>query len=213
MRQAFLLVLLVLTVPAPARAQAQVGLEVTASEPVDARGARRPQVRTPDILRDRRWLESLQNSFPLRLNFRVEVWRVRTDWFDALERAFEWETVIQYEPLADQYAKTVLYAGVPRSIQRFSTLQELERDLERVNQVNIAPAGSGEYYFTADLQIRTLSDEEVEELERFLQGQPADENPDRPGSVARTAKRLLLQFGGLPYDDLEARSRRFRVRP
>jgi hypothetical protein len=146
------------------------------------------------------------------MKYRVEVWRVRSDWFDALERAFEWETVVQYEPLTDQYAKTVFFGGSPRSFQRFQTLQELERDLEKVNQVNISPAASGQYYFTATLQIRTLNDEEVEELERFLQGEPEHDRPNEPGAVSRAAKRLLLRFGGLPYEELEAKSERFEVR-
>ncbi|HKP28403.1 MAG TPA: hypothetical protein VJU15_03335, partial [Gemmatimonadales bacterium] len=86
------LALIALFVPAPALAQ-RVKLEVTVSEP-GPNGARRPIVRTPGILRDQRWVESLQSSFPLRLQYRVEIWRVRTDWFDALERSFEWEVVV-----------------------------------------------------------------------------------------------------------------------
>jgi len=210
-RPLHLLLALALAVPSVAAAQSRVRLEVTASEPTTPTAARRPQVRTPGILRDPRWLESLQNSFPLRMQYRVEIWRVRTDWFDALERAFEWEAVVQYEPLTDQYAKTVLFGGSARAFQRFQTLQDLERDLEKVNQVNISPAGPGEYYFTATLQIRTLNDQEVEELERFLQGEPNPDRPAEPGSVSRAAKRLLLRFGGMPYDQLEAKSARFVI--
>ena len=205
------LLALALAVPSVAAAQSRVRLEVTASEAATPTATRRPQVRTPGILRDPRWLESLQNSFPLRMQYRVETWRVRTDWFDAHERAFEWEVVVQYEPLTDQYAKTVVFGGSPRGFQRFQTLQDLERDLEKVNQVNISPAGPGEYYFTAALQIRTLSDQEVEELERFLQGEPNPDRPAEPGSVSRAAKRLLLRFGGMPYDQLEAKSARFVI--
>ncbi|HEX9166578.1 MAG TPA: DUF4390 domain-containing protein [Gemmatimonadales bacterium] len=211
MQRLLLVATLALAAAPMATAQQRVRLEVTTSEPVPETGLRRPVVRTPDILRDPRWVESLQNSFPLRLQFRVEIWRVRTDWFDALEQAFEWETVVQYEPLVDQYAKTVLFGGSPRSVQRFASLQELERDLERANVVSISAAGRGEYYFTASLQIRTLTDEEVEEMERFLAGDPATDAAQQPGAVKRAARRLLLRFGGLPTESLEARSARFPV--
>ena len=200
-----------LLLPAPAMAQ-RVKLEVAASEP-GPNGARRPILRTPGILRDQRWLESLQSSFPLRLQFRVEIWRVRTDWFDALERSFEWEVVVRYEPLTDEYAKTEAWGGALRRQNRFSTLQELELDLERGNQIGIAPAGIGEYYFTATLRIRTLSDEEMEDLERFLQGNPSPEEQERGSVLSRAARRLLLRFGGLPFEELEARSTRFVVGP
>ena len=195
-------------VPGIARAQ-RVRLEVTA---VNQTGVWRPQVTTPGILRDNRWREALQNAFPLRLLYRVEVWRVRTDWFDALERSFEWEFVIQFEPLIDEYTKTWIHGGQPRQITRFSGLADLERNLESRLAVNVSPGGAGEYYFTVALQIRTLTDEEMEELERFLQGQPAPTEREGRGLLGRAARRLLLQIGGLPSANLEARSERFVVR-
>jgi hypothetical protein len=159
MRGRLLLLTLLSVVPSAVTAQGRVRLEVTASTPANPDSPRQPQVRTPGILQDQRWRETLQSSFPLRMRFRVEIWRVRTDWFDALERSFEWETVVVYEPLADQYAKTVLFGGSPRSFQRFESLQDLERDLEKPNQVNMIPGGPGQYYFTASVQIRTLTDQ------------------------------------------------------
>lgn len=212
MRRVLRTLLLVFTLlPAPLLAQ-RVKLEVAASEP-GPNGARRPILRTPGILRDQRWLESLQSSFPLRLQFQVEIWRVRTDWFDALERSFEWEVVVQYYPLTDEYAKSEAWGGALRRQSRFSTLQELELDLERGNQIGIAPAVIGEYYFTATLRIRTLSDEEMEDLERFLQGNPTQEERERGSVLSRAARRMLLRFGGLPFEELEARSARFVVGP
>jgi hypothetical protein len=90
-------------------------------------------------------------------------------------------------------------------------MASLERDLEAVNRVSIRPAGRGYYYFTASLQIRTLTDQEMEELERFLQGEatPRDRDPGSP--IGRATRRLLLRFGGLPYQEIEARSERFFV--
>jgi len=205
------LVVATLLIPAPAVAQ-RVKLEVAASDP-GPNGARRPILRTPGILRDQRWLESLQSSFPLRLQFRVEIWRVRTDWFDALERSFEWEVVVRYEPLTDEYSKTEAWGGPLRRQNRFSTAQELGLDLERGHPSGIAPAGLGEYYFTATLRIRTLTDEEMEDLERFLQGNPSPEEQERGSVLSRAARRLLLRFGGLPFEELEARSPRFVVGP
>ena len=211
MRGRLFLLTLLSAVPSVAIAQGRVRLEVTASTPASPAAPRQPQVRTPGILQDQRWRETLQNSFPLRMRFRVEIWRVRTGWFDALERSFEWETVVVYEPLADQYAKTVLFGGSPRSFQRFESLQELESDLEKPNQVNMIPGGPGTYYFTASVQIRTLTDQEVEELERFVQGEPQPDIPDQPGSLLKATRRLLLRFGGMPYAELEARSRTFTI--
>lgn len=168
-----------------------------------------PHVRAPGLLRDPRWLESLQNSFPLRLRFRIEIWRVRTDWFDALERSFEWETVVQYEPLMDQYVRTDIWGGAPRRIDQFVTLPELERNLEAGWPVILRPPGPGEYYYSVILNLRTLTESEIDELERFLQ--PGSEERPRGSALSRAARRILLRFGGLPVENLEARSRRFTV--
>lgn len=204
---------LVVLVPGRGEAQGRVRFEVTASNPINEAGVRQPILRTPGVLQDRRWREAIENSFPVRLQFRVEIWRVRTDWFDAQERNFEFEVLVQYEPLTDEFSHTLIFGGHPREIRRFTSLADLERHLERDRVVNIRPAGVGQYYFTGSLQIRTLTDEEMEELERFLQGEPNPRDRRDPGpSLGRTARRLLLRFGGLPFQELEARSERFEVR-
>lgn len=205
---------LLLALPGAAGAQEpqRVQFEITASAPLNDAGVRQPVLRTPGLLRDQRWREAIENSFPLRLRLRVEIWRVRTDWFDAQERNFSFEVLIQYEPLTDEYSRTLIFGGSPREIRRFTTLAELERNLEAENVVNIRPAGVGAYYFSASLQIQVLTDEEMEELERFLQGEPTPRDRQDPGpSLGRSARRLLLRFGGLPYQELEARSDRFEV--
>jgi len=202
------------TATVPVHAQGRVRLEVTVSDPINDAGVRQPRVRTPGILRDARWRDALLNSFPLRIRYRVEIWRVRPDWFDAQERAFEWEALVQQEPLTDQYSRTTIFRGSPRAFERFATLQELELDLEKVQQVAISPPGPGEFYFAASVEIRTLTDEEMEELERFLQGEPSerDDPAGRPGGLGRAARRFLLRVGGLPAQDLDAKSDRFVIR-
>lgn len=200
--------------PGPAQAQTRVRLQVTASAELTAQGLRRPEVRTPGLLRDPRWREALQSSFPVRLHFRVEIWRVRPDWFDELERSFDWQVLLQFEPLTDQFSKTLIFGDSARGFSRFSTIEDLEREMEKPQQVTIAPATSGEYYFAANLQIRTLTDTEMEELERFVQGEPASRDvPGEGPSLGRMMRRLILRFGGLPWQNLDQRSERFRVRP
>jgi hypothetical protein len=207
-RMLTVMLFLLLSGPAPAVAQR---VRLVVADTINARGQRLPLVFTPGILRDERWLESLRNSFPLRMEFRVEIWRVRPDWFDRLERWFEWEIVVQFEPLTDQYTKSEAWGGALRRQTTFGSLPELERNLEVGHQIGISPSDAGEYYFTATLRLSTLTDEEMEELERFLQGDPTPAERERGSVLSRAARRILLRFGGLPYDQLEGRSRRFQV--
>jgi hypothetical protein len=196
--------LLVLATPVAVQAQ-RVGLEVSP----DTSRPPFPTVRTTGILRDPRWRESLQSALPIRLRFRLEIWQVRPDWFDALDQSFEWETLVEYDPLTDQYTKTVIWRGEVRSLSRFETLDGLEQDLERPTTILLRPrGGAGAYYYTVALTIRTLSEEELDELERFLRG---TDDPPRVSVLGRAVRRLLLRFGGMPTQQLEARSGRFRI--
>jgi hypothetical protein len=59
-----------------------------------------------------------------------------------------------------------------------------------------------------------LSDSDLDELERFLEGDPGD-NGGRGNlgdALGRGATRFLLRLAGLPSLRLEARSQRFEVR-
>ena len=76
------------------------------------------------------------------------------------------------------------------------------------------PRTPGRYYYTATLELETLSLSDLEELERWLQGelQPAVTG-DRsiPGAVGQGAKRLMIRLLGLPARRLEGRSGKFEV--
>ena len=209
-RTAFAVLALALSLSAEGRAQPRVGLVVSLSPIADARGARRPQVQVRDLLADPRWAQALEQAFPIRLNFRLEVWRSREGWVDDFQRATEWNTVIQREPLEEQYRlQRFLLSG--QQEYRFATLDELDRFVRAINLVDVLPQGTGTFYYTVTLRITALSDEDMEELERFLAG---DTTPGARGggSVGRSLRRFLLRMAGLPMEELEVQSERFVVR-
>ncbi|HEY5939207.1 MAG TPA: hypothetical protein VIT87_00205, partial [Gemmatimonadales bacterium] len=82
-------------------------------------------------------------------------------------------------------------------------------------QVNVRPDEAGGYYYAASLQVSTLSDSDLDELERFLAGDLGDGAQGSGGVggvVGRGTTRFLLRLAGLPSLRLEARSPRFAVR-
>ncbi|HXE57733.1 MAG TPA: DUF4390 domain-containing protein [Gemmatimonadales bacterium] len=200
--------------PAPAVAQGAPRLEVSLSPDSTERGSRAPLVRTEGLLDDPRWISTLRSGFPLRLHYRLELWRSRGSWLDEFQRQVEWDVVVRHEPLLDQYTVSTVF-GSRRRESRYAGLDGLAAALRFAYRVAIAPTGEGEYYYTATLQISTLSDSDLEELERFLAGDlgPAAGGDESFGdAVERGAKRFLLRLAGLPSLRLEARSREFRVR-
>ncbi len=151
----------------------------------------------------------------MRLHYRLEVWRSREGWFDNFERQTQWDVVVRHEPLLDQYSLITIVGGRGQE-RRYATLDALSAALAFSFQVNIRPALAGRYYYAAALEISTLSDSDLDELRRFLEGDPDDDNGGKEksgGALGRGATRLLLRLAGLPTLRLEARSNAFEVRP
>jgi hypothetical protein len=174
-----------------------------------------PIVRSEHLLAgDSRWLSALRSGLPVRLHYRVEVWRSRDGWFDVLARQAEWDLLVRHEPLLDQYT-LLTFVGPTRQERRYATLDALGAALSFAYQVNVHPTESGRYYYAASLQVSTLSDSDLDELERFLAGDLKSEEQGGENlgdALGRGATRFLLRLAGLPSLRLEARSELFVVR-
>lgn len=177
-------------------------------------GSRAPIVRSEHLLGDGRWLSALRSGLPVRLHYTVEVWRSRGGWFDAFARQAEWDVVLRHEPLLDQYTVLTL-VGERGQERRYATVDALTAALAFAYQVSVQPAEAGRYYYAASLEISTLSDSDLDELQRFLEGDLGDAAEDDNGvggAVGRGATRFLLRLAGLPSLRLEVRSLSFQVR-
>ena len=200
---------------ASAQNPAEVSLTVALTPDTARSGHRNPLIRTRNLLSDERLLSMLRSGFPLRLHYRSELWRSRSGWFDVFVRAVDWDVVVRHEPLLDQFAVNTIMPGRTRE-NRYPGLQPLADALDGVAyQIAFRTNEAGLYYYTVALQVNTLSDSDLDELERFLRGDlgpAASEGRDFGDAVGRGATRILLKLAGLPSLRAEARSERFRVR-
>jgi hypothetical protein len=210
-----LLALLATAIPEEARAQAgnSVRLEVRLTPDTARSGTRAPVVRSDNLLGDGRWLSTLRSGLPVRLHYRIEVWRSREGWMDQLTRQVYWDVVLRHEPLLDEYTMLTIFGSRVQE-RRYATLDALTAALAFAYQINVSPAQGGRYYYTATLEVSTLSDSDLDELERFLEGDLGDpQGQDGLGdALGRGATRFLLRLAGLPTLRLEERTRRFTVR-
>jgi hypothetical protein len=78
----------------------------------------------------------------------------------------------------------------------------------------VSPTQQGNYYYTSTLEVSTLSDDDLEELERFMEGDvgAAEGEGGLGDALGREATRFLLRLAGLPSLRLEARTGRFSIR-
>lgn len=176
----------------------------------DPNAGYRAVLRVRDVLADAELEEAIRSGLPLRVRFRVELWRDAL--FDALIATEQWTAVVTFDPLSELFVvRTRMGAAPARAFSGFAAARAL---VETSYSISLRPAAAGRYYYTASLDIETLSLSDLEELERWLKGelQPAVSG-DRslPGALGQGARRLFIRVLSLPERRLEARSERFRV--
>ena len=170
-------------------------------------------VRSDNLLGDGRWLSTLRSGLPVRLHYRVEVWRSRNGWLDQLTRQVYWDVVVRHEPLLDQYTMLTIFGSRVQE-RRYATLDALTAALAFAYQINVSPTEAGSYYYTATLEVSTLSDSDLDELERFLEGDLR--GGARTGGARRCAgtggDAVSAAAGGAAEPAAGGEDRRFSVR-
>jgi len=165
-----------------------------------------PVVRAEHLLDDGVFDGALRNGFPVHYHFRLELWR-QAALFDHLVRDAEWDAFIRLDPLSGEY-DLIRSTG---AIEHYTKVDAVSRALASPYHVDLLPPdGSGtHYYYLATLQIESLSESELAEVERWLRGDvgPAISHTGNIGdALAEGFRRLLIRFSGLPRRTLEARS-------
>ena len=186
----------------------------TAQEPdftvsVDAAAGGRAIVRVGDVLGEPDLEEAMRAGLPVRLRFRVELWK--DEFFDELVGTERWTVVVYYEPLSSSF---LVRSASPQRSTRSTSFAGVRAELARGYALSLRPSGAGRYYYTATLEVETLSLSDLEELENWLKGelQPAVSGQGSVGgAVSEGVRRLLIRMLALPERKFEARTGRFRV--
>jgi hypothetical protein len=171
-----------------------------------------PRIQVTGLLADGKFAGLMRSGFPLRLHYRLELWRARANWFDQFVSEASWDAVARHDPIADDFVLIQTAGGVTRH----AIADDLARALEIPYRVTLAPKGSGRFYFHCRLEVTTLNDTDLEELTRWLKGDvsPAVSGQGSVGSaLARGAQRMLVRIAGLPRLTLEGRSETFTGKP
>src|SRR5207302_1051253 len=102
-----------------------------------------PRVQTTGLLADGKFVGLMRSGFPLRLHYRLELWRSRSGWFDQYISEASWDAAARHDPLADDFV--LIRTG--RSVTRYGTPADLQPGLELPYRVNLKVKGSGKLYF------------------------------------------------------------------
>lgn len=202
------LVLLLLTGTAGTGADTTPVQEPPLEVRADSAAGGRAVLRLGGVLGDDALEEAVRSGLPLRIDIRIELWR--DGFIDGLESGENWAAVLVFEPLERQY----VVRPASGTARRFASYADARRAIEAEYPLALAPRRSGRYYYTATLDIETLSLTDLEELERWLRGElgPAVSGERSiVNAMGEGAKRLLIRLLGLPSRRIEARSEKFTI--
>ncbi len=194
-----------LCAPVSATAQAPPPLEVQA----DAGNGFRALIQLRDVVNEGALRDAVRSGIPLRLRCRVELWHDRR-FFDELTGSQSWSAVLFFEPLEETFALREPGAA----LRRFPSYEAAAAYLQRSYPLALRPPRSGAYYYTARVDVETLSLSDLQELEHWLRGElrPAVGGESSVSSaLADGVRRLFVRVLGMPSRRFEARSSRFQL--
>jgi hypothetical protein len=163
-----------------------------------------------ELVSDSRLLEAIHSGLPLRIRILVQLWR--DGFFDNQEGQHQWRASVIFDPLTRRYRVQAL--GGSGEGEEVNTLEEVHAMFRQSLDVPLRPQRSGRYYYMANVEMETLSLSDLQELQRWLQGDlaPAVAGEERVGSaLARGVRRILVRMLGLPARRFEVKSPSFVV--
>jgi hypothetical protein len=156
--------------------------------------------------------EAIHSGLPLRIRIQTHLWE--DGFFDNELGRHEWRASIIFDPLSRSYRVQSGRGGA--QIREVTTLQDVQMVLQQTLEIPLRPGKRGRFYYLADVEMETLSLSDLEELERWLQGdlRPAvSGEEDVGGALARGVRRVLVRMLGLPARKFQFRSPTFEIRP
>lgn len=176
-----------------------------------------PSVRVTGVVADTSMLVLVRNGFPMELHYRVELWAARR-LFDDLLASTEWDVVVRYDALAERYRVfRVDSTNLVRQLGTFTRVGDVAAEVERAVRVPLtARQRADRQYYRVVLNVETLSDNDLDEVERWLRGElrPAVRGQKNPGTaIGRGMRRVFVRVLGGEQRHLEARTPSFHVPP
>lgn len=166
------------------------------------------------LFQDQELTQALHSGLPLRIQVRAELWR--DGFFDSQRGEADWRASVIYDPLERRYRVAVGEGGTVETA--LDSLPGVARHLEEGFAPALRPLERGRYYYLGTAEVRTLSLDDLDDLERWLRGDVDPTSREEDGRevsnvVGRGVRRVLVRMLGLPSRRLEFTTPRFEVDP
>jgi hypothetical protein len=192
--------------PAPLAAQDDAPLTFSAS----SEGGRL-QIHIGGLFEEPSLGRALHSGLPLRIRIVAELWK--DGFFDSQKGRSEWRASVLYDPLEQKYRVATASGTAELSLDSIAAVREA---LESSFSLPLEPREEGRYYYLGEVQVETLSLTDLEELQRWLNGDLAPAvKGDQPMETAmgRGVRRVIVRMLGLPARRFKVRTESFDVGP
>jgi hypothetical protein len=158
------------------------------------------------LFEDASLVEAVRSGLPLRIRLRVQLWK--DGFFDDQVGQDDWRASVLFDPLTRRFQ---VQTSHDEEVE-VNTLEEAREALQLSLDIPLRPRESGRYYYVAGLEMETLSLSDLEELQRWLQGELAPAvsgEQDVEGALAKGFRRVLVRVLGLPAKRYQIQSPTF----
>jgi hypothetical protein len=202
--------------PHVSRAQDVARPALTIELPADSLLLKRgPLVRATSMLSRERTRKFLDAGFPARFHFRLELWSEgRWLWLDQLESSREYDMFARFLPTEKKYEVILVENDVALSLGKFEAVADAERAVGRAIAPKITAARLGrQQYYQATLVVETLSEQDLDEVERWLKGdiEPIGGDANPASLFSRIVKPIATRLLGGEKVVYETTSLKFRI--
>ncbi|HKJ03358.1 MAG TPA: hypothetical protein VJ997_12915, partial [Longimicrobiales bacterium] len=168
------------------------------------------EIRIGDLFADPGLVQALHSGLPVRIQIVVGLWK--DGFFDSEKGRGEWRASVLFDPLEQRYR--VGTGGEGATEVAVDSLGAVGEALQAGFDLPLRPREEGKYYYLGQVQVETLSLSDLEELQRWLQGDLAvavrgEENVGT--AVGRGMHRMVVRMLGIPAKRFKVRTESFRV--
>jgi hypothetical protein len=151
-----------------------------------------PAISSENLLADARTREHLQNGFPARLHYRLELWK-KGGVFDDLAGRTEWDVLVAYDPTAQRYNMIRRSSDdqVRENFGGFATITSADAQVSQAFRAALHPSRSGRFYYNLNVDVETLTLSDLDEVQQWLRG-PTSPSKANPLTAIRSGIGTLL---------------------
>lgn len=168
------------------------------------------EIRIGDLFDDQGLVNALHSGLPVRIQIVVALWK--DGFFDSEKGRGEWRASVLFDPLEQRYR--VATGGDGATELSVDSLAALGEALQAGFDLPLRPREEGKYYYLGQVKVETLSLSDLEELQRWLQGDlgPAVRGEENVGTaVGRGINRIVVRMLGIPAKRFKVRTETFRL--